>query len=714
MIDKDLYIASDFPATTYEAWRTAVEAELKGAAFEKKLVSQTFEGIAIQPLYTDDGWPSAGDLSGFPGFVPTTRGNRVLGNAATGWDIRQEHLHPDPAEANRAILEDLTHGVSSIQLRLDAAVCAGLDGDAREAAGLCGLDGVMAYSLDGLDRVLDHVELGIAPISIDAGGAFLPGAALLAALLEERGIDPSAVRCSFNADPLGALMRDGHLAVPLDEALAQMADLAAWTSARYPNATSVEVGTGPYHHSGASSTQDLAFAVATALEYLRAMTRAGMEIDDAARQIAFGVSIGTQFFRAIAKLRALRTMWAKVVVECGGSEEAARGTQIRARTSRRVLTSVDPWVNLLRNTVCCFAGAVAGANAITTAPLDAALGPSDDFSRHLARNTQVILQEESHLNRVIDPAGGSWFLETLTGQLAERAWDLLRQVEGRGGMIRAATEGWAAQQIDEVVAARDRDLATRRQVVTGISEHPDVREEPLLRPRPDLVRLRAEASTRLVAWRRDHRSNSEAQALARTAADPSRTPGSLTAAAVAAARAGATLGQMAAALTPPGSVPARAEPLALHTYAAAYEELRAASEEHRERTGQRPRVFLANMGTPAEFIARSTFAMNFFEAGGFEEVNTEGFADAQAAAAAFAQSGARIAVICSTDRQYESAVDQVAPALKAAGARTVILAGNPGAQEAKYRAAGVDRFIFIRCDVLETLRYLLREEGVLS
>jgi methylmalonyl-CoA mutase len=714
MIDSKLDL-SEFPQATYGQWRRNAEAELQGAPFEKKLVGRTFEGIDIHPLYTAEHWRSSGDPSGFPGFVPLTRGNRVLGNAVSGWGIHQEHLHPEPADCNRAILEDLEHGVTSIQLRLDAAACAGLDADARESTGLCGQDGVMVYSLGDLNGVLDGVRLDMAPISIDAGGAFLPGAALLAALLEQRGLDPVGVACAFNADPLGALMRDGRLGVPLDSALAEMADLAAWVAAHYPKATAVEVGTGPYHHAGATSTQDLAFAVATALEYLRALTRAGLDIDTAARQVVFGVSIGTQFFRAIAKLRALRAMWAKVVVTCGGSEAAARSIRVRSRTSRRVLTSVDPWVNLLRNTVCCFAGAVAGVDAITTAPMDAAIGPSDEFSRHLARNTQIILQEESHLNRVIDPAGGSWFLETLTTQLAERAWGLLRQVEERGGMIAAAQSGWVSEQIEAIEAARRKDLATRKQAVTGVSEHPDVREQRLTRPKPDPVKLRAAAATRLVAWRRDHRGDATLEALARAASDPARKPGALMAAAVRAAREGATIGQMTAALVAAaaGAEPARVEPLAIRTYAAAYEELRAACDAFVEKTGRRPQIFLANWGTPAQFIARSTYAQNFFQAGGFQEVNNDGFSDVQALADAFAGSGANIGVICSTDTKYETIVEQVAPKLKAAGARTVILAGNPGANEAKYRAAGIDRFIFLRCDVLGTLRSLLQEEGVL-
>ena len=713
MIEKELTLA-DFPPVSYQQWRASVESELKGVPFDKKLVTRTLEGIDIQPLYTADDWPADGDPSGFPGFLPLTRGSRFLGHA-NGWDIRQEHLHPDPVDANKAILQDLEHGVTSIELRLDAAARAGLDADAHDAAELCGQDGVMAYNVGDLDQVLRGVHLDIAPVSASGGSAFLPAAALLVALLRQRKLDPAQVRCAFNADPLGTLIADGQLDVPLDLALDQMADLAAWTATNYPKATAVKVDTGAYHHAGATSTQDLAFAVATAVEYLRAMTGAGLDIDTATRQIVFESSIGCQFFRAIAKLRALRKMWAKVVTTCGGSEAAARSSQIQVRTSRRILTRRDPWVNLLRNTVCCFAGAVGGADSITTLPLDAAIGLSDEFSRHLARNTQIILQEESHLNREIDPAGGSWFLERLTDQLAEHAWGLFQAIEGRGGMKRTATNGWVAGQIHAVEATREKNLATRKQVVTGVSEHPDLREEKLARPKSDRNRLRVEASARLMAWRRDHASAAALAGLTHVVAEAPRTLGALTEAAVQAAEAGATLGQMNTALIAArgGAPGAHVEPLAIHPYAAAFEELRDASDRYTARSGKRPSVFLANMGKPSDFIARSTYALNFFQAAGFQTITNDGFTDAGSAAAGFAKSGAKLAVICSTDKKYETAVEETVPQLKASGARTVILAGNPGANEAKYRAAGVDRFIFIRCDVLGTLQELLREEGVL-
>lgn len=713
MIEKELTLG-EFPPVSYEQWRAAVDIELKGVPFEKNLVTHTLEGIDIQPLYTVNDWRTNGDPSGFPGFLPLTRGTRVLGRTG-GWDIRQEHRHPNPVEANKAILEDLEHGVSSIELRLDAAARAGWDADAPEAVELCGRDGVMAYNVRDLDEVFRRVRLDLAPASMSAGPAFLPAAALMVALGRQRKLDPSKVQCAFNADPIGALMSDGELGIPLDTALRHMSDLAAWTARNYPKATSVKVDTGPYHDAGATSVQDLAFAIATAVEYLRAMTEAGLDIDTAARQIVFEISIGCQFFRAIAKLRALRKMWAHVVTECGGGEAAARSIHIHVRTSRRILTRYDPWVNLLRNTVCCFAAAVGGADSITTLPLDAAIGLSDEFSRHLARNTQIVLQEESHLNREIDPAGGSWFLERLTDQLAEKAWGLFQAIESRGGMRRAVTDGSVADQIRAVQATRDKHLATRKQVVTGVSEHPNQLEERLVRPKQDWNRLRQEASSRLVAWRRDHACGQALTALVKVVVDSPRELGALSEAAVQAAEAGATLRQIAIAIAAGNGAPgAHIERLELHRYAAAYEELRDASDQYKAKTGKRPLVFLANIGKTSDFIARSTYALNFFEAGGFQPVTNDGFKDAAEAAVAFAKSGANVAVICSSEKKYESVAEETARQLKACGARTVILAGNPGAKEPTYRAAGVDRFIFVRCNVLGTLQELLREEGVLS
>lgn len=715
-LNNELHPRDDFPAVSYEEWKATATADLKGVPFEKKMITHTYDELEIQPLYTAQSWPSAADPSGFPGLPPYTRGVRPLGHALDGWDVRQEVLKPTPAEANAVILEELQHGVHSVELKLDAAACNGLDADDRRAAGLCGREGVMIYHRGDIKQALKNVALDISPVSVDAGAAFLPAAAVLAAQWAEQGMDATKVSGSFSADPLGVLVLHGTLPLPLDAAIEQMVDLAAWTGKRYPNVTAIRVSTAVYHQAGASPVQELAYAMGTAVEYVRAMTAAGMDINTAVKQIAFHEAVGCRFFQAIAKLRALRKLWAKIAMACGAEKASIAAMQLSTETSRRVLTRRDPWVNLLRNTAACFAGVVGGADVVTTLPMDAAVGPSDEISRHLARNTQLILQEECRLNQVIDPSGGSWFLETLTDQLAEKAWSLFQQVEAKGGMIKAALSGYVNEQIHAVETRREKDVATRKAGVTGVSEHTAVFEEELSRPAPDAESLRQEAGAGLLRWRRDHRDQTTLETLKSLAAKKNRTLGDLTEASFQAAKAGATIGRLASALSAAAGQQDIVEisALTLHPYAAAFEELRDAADAYTKAHGnKRPKVFLANIGTTREFLARANYTTDFFEAGGFEPVTNDGFADAQAAAAAFAASGAKIAVICSTDKRYETEVERVAPALRAAGARTVVLAGNPAANEVKYRSVGVNQFIFVKCNVPEILRALLKQEGVL-
>jgi methylmalonyl-CoA mutase len=619
---------------------------------------------------------------------------------ASGWDLRQEHAHPDLAITNKAIIDDLKGGVTSLLLRLDSAARGGLDADDRSAADLAGRDGLMVYHVNDLDRALAGVPLEKVGVALEAGAAFLPAAAMLAALWERRQVSPEQARGSFNADPLAVLMRDGQLPVSPEIALGQIADLAAWTAQRYPCVTAVRVGTAPYHHAGATAAQDLGFSMATAVEYLRALTAAGLSVDAAARQILFSISVGTHHFLAIAKLRATRRLWAQVVEACSGSSSAG-AMRLHCRVSKRVLTLRDPYVNLLRNTAACFAAGVGGADVITSVPFDAAAGLPDDFSRRIARNTLLILQEEAHLHRVIDPPGGSWFLDWLTGQVAQKAWAIFQEIERRGGMLRAIRDGWVAQQIDSAFAPRAKNLARRKEGITGVSEFPNLGEASVVRPAPHHSALRTAAAQSVRCARRP------STALAALSSARAKMAG-----AVEAAAQGASLGQMADALGFHAE-PATIAPLAPHPFAAPFEELRAASDTWRSAWGKRPRVFLANLGPASHHTARATYAKNFFEAGGFEVISNDGFQDVDIAARAFAESGATVAVICSSDRLYPDFVPQAAPKLKAAGARSVVLAGNPGANEPAWRAAGVDRFIFIKCDVLATLRDLLREEGVL-
>src|SRR5262249_48588902 len=265
MLAPEFSLRDDFPPVDYDAWRLLAEADLEGASFEQKLITHTYEGIDVQPVYTRRDWPSEGDPAGFPGLPPFIRGARPLEAVQTGWDLRQEHAHPDLKNANQAILEDLQGGVTSLLLRLDLAARNGLDPDHPAAAELAGRDGLMAYHVDDLDTILAGVHLNMIGVTLEAGAAFLPAAATLVALWGRRGVPPGRARGASNADPLAVLARDGQLPVPPEAALYLMNGLASFTAANYPQVTAVRVGTAPYHHAGATAAQDLAFGMATAV-----------------------------------------------------------------------------------------------------------------------------------------------------------------------------------------------------------------------------------------------------------------------------------------------------------------------------------------------------------------------------------------------------------------------------------------------------------------
>jgi methylmalonyl-CoA mutase len=687
-----------WPDATLEAWRAAVERDLKGASFDKRLVAHTHEGLDIQPLYTAADW----DHTGTPGRPPLVRGTTPLGAARKGWDIREDRAEPEPGALNHAILDDLAHGATAVDIRLDDALSLG--------PGAASGTGALLLSLGDLERALDGVHLDMVTLALTPGAAFAEAAGLARALCAAREIDPSTVRLAFNADPLAELARTGSLPAPAEAMLDRLAALAEWTDQALPSSTAVRVNTSPYHDANATAAQDLAYATGTALAYLRAMERRGMPPARAARQIVFRFSLSCNIFLAIAKLRAARRLWSDILGHCG-VPEADRAMRIEARTARRSLTHRDPWVNMLRNTASCFAAAAAGADTIISVPFDEPLGLPDEMARRIARNTQTILGEESHLGRVLDPAGGSWYLEHLTDDLARAAWEVFREIELAGGMPRALESGLIHEQLADAYAARLRDIAKRKQAVTGVSEFPATDEAEVVRPAPDTRELAASAAARLAERRADPDLKARLDELRRETWSASRFD-----LLAAAAAAGASTADLADAINT-GCEPVSFPPLAPHPYAEPYEAIRDASDAFAAAHGSRPAVCLVAVGPAAEHTARVNFMTGFFGAGGFEVHAPPPCTDAAGAAESFArvatESGAHIAAICAADPRYPALIPELAPMLHAAGARAVVLAGRPGENELAFRAAGVDRFVYMGCDVLATLTELMHEEGAL-
>ncbi|MFF8475172.1 methylmalonyl-CoA mutase family protein [Streptomyces sp. NPDC015414] len=599
--DDGLSLAAEFPDATHEQWHRLVEGvlrksgkEVSGAAVEDALSTTLEDGLRTRPLYTAR---DAAPDPGLPGFAPYVRGGRPEGSTAGGWDVRQRHTALGGA-ADGAVLADLENGVTSLWLVL----------------------GEGGIPVSALGRALDGVFLDLAPVVLDAGRDTEAAAEALLRLYEERGVDPATVRGGLGGDPLGHEARTG---TPLDPA--PFAALAGRCAATYPGLRALTVDALPYHEAGGSAAQELGASLATGVAYLRALTEAGLPVEAACGQLEFRYAATADQFLTIAKLRAARRLWARVAEVAGAP---AAGAQVQhAVTSPVMLTRRDPWVNMLRATVATLAAGVGGADSVTVLPFDHALGLPDAFARRIARNTSTILLEESHLARVIDPAGGSWYVERLTEELAQAAWAYFRSVERDGGQAACLRSGRIRTDLATTWAERSKKIAKRREPITGVSEFPLLAEKPVKRePAPE------PPSGGLPRVRRDE----------------------------------------------------------------AFEALRARSDAHLAATGSRPRIFLAALGSPAEYTARSTFAANLFQAGGIEPV-TDG---------AFEDSGATEAVLCSSDAVYAERAGEAAESLRAAGARHVFLAGRPAEHP------GVDSYVFAGCDAIDVLSATLDRMGV--
>ncbi|WP_191304666.1 methylmalonyl-CoA mutase family protein [Lentzea cavernae] len=572
---------NEFPAASREQWRELVDAVLAktGASFDS-LVTKTYDGIELQPLYTLD-----------DALEPY-----ALAPVKQGWDVRQRHAVPDPV----ALMNDLEGGVTSLWLAVPAA---------------------------SLERLLDGVYLDLAPIVLDGS---VDSARAMLRIYDQSPVLASEVR--------------GNLAlVPFGEAL----DVIRQARSEFPALRTVVVDALPFHDAGGSDAEELGASLALAVSYLRALEAAGFSVAEAFAQLEFRYAATADQFMTIAKLRAARRLWARV-----GEVSGADGVQVQhAVTSSAMMTRRDPWVNMLRTTVACLSAGLGGADSVTVQPFDAAIGLPDEFARRIARNTQNLLLEESHLGEVIDPAAGSWYVEQLTDALAVEAWGWFQEIERAGGIGEAGA--LVASRIAATWEARSARLADRSDPITGVSEFPNLGEKPVVRESAPGI-------------------DSDSQAPWGDA-------------------------------PPIPSFSGRSDSFGLPRvrYAQAFEELRDLADAQPER----PQVFLATLGPVAAHTARATFAANLFNAGGFATPNAGPTRTPEDVAAKFKESKARIAVLCGSDSSYADTAIATVEALRQAGAERVLLAG-------KKTEATVDGFVFMGCPALEILNDTFDHLGV--
>ncbi|MCP3415140.1 methylmalonyl-CoA mutase subunit beta [Bradyrhizobium brasilense] len=613
----DLALASDFRPATYDDWRKLVDGVLKGAPFEK-LVGKTYDGLKIDPIYRR-----------------ATNSSPLAGRAAAApWQILQRVDHPDAAQANAQALQDLENGATGLEFEFAGGPGArgfGLaDASKKTLARACGGVHLDAGIMIALNPVIGREN---------AGETF-------ADMVEARKLDPAKLDLHFNYQALSTMAVRGAAAIAWPNYEKSFGQVVNGLIKRGFKGPFVLADGRPVHDAGGSEVQELAFTLTLGLAYLRMLEGAGIDLDAARAGISFRLSADADQFLTMAKFRALRRLWARIEEACG---LAPKPIFVNAQTAWRMLTQRDPNVNMLRATIATFAAGLGGANAITVLPHTLALGLPDDFARRVARNTQLVLLDESNLAKVSDPAAGAGGIETLTSQLCEAAWTLFQEIEKAGGIFAALEQGLLQNKVAATRLLRETNVAKRRDVLTGASEFPDLREAA-----PAVLDVKPSA------------------------------PASLAGAKV------------------------KFDALAPTRLAEPFEALRDKSDAALKAHGARPNIFLANLGTAADFTARATFAKSFFETGGIEAIDSEGFADAAALAAAYKASGAAMACICSSDKVYAASASEAARALQGAGARHIYLAGRPADQEAALRAAGIGEFVFAGGDALATLREAYR------
>jgi methylmalonyl-CoA mutase len=678
-------LAPGFDPVSYREW---LEKATSGDESIEP-VTRLADGIEAKWLYTKDD-ALAPDPAGLPLREPFVRGTR----AGHAWQVRQENGNPERSKANSQILEDLLGGSTEVTVLFDrAARLSAAPEDPPFLAGR-GAGGIAISTLSDLSEVLDGVLLDVARVALDAGSAFLPAASFLAGIWAEREIEPEAALGSFRADPVGTLAGEGELPYSAEEGLAYAARLALESARTYRSVRALGVDTSPYVSGGATPAWELAFALSTAVEHLRAGDAEGMEPASVARTLEFTLSAGSDQFLEMAKFRAIRRLWSRVLEECGVEPDSRRSATY-ARTAGRMLTWVDPWVNMLRTTAATFAAGAAGADGVSVTPFDRPLGVPGELGRRIARNTQTIVQDEAAVGRTADPLAGSWYGESLTDQLTTAAWERFQEIEGAGGMVAALRSGAIQATLIDQADRFEDELLHRERVMTAVNEFPILDDD-----RTDTEPFDRQPLARLEAERLTETDPVDCSALAGEDLDR------LFERAVALARAGARIDEMIYALD---GEPEQADPITPRPDAAPFEQLRKVANDHEAKTGEPLRIFLACPGSIASHVSQANWAKSFFESGGITTVPSGALPGNAELADAFAEGGFEIAAVCAGKETEPDQVADLVARLRKAGASFVYLVRPaPGVEE----VAGADDVVRDGVDMQITLAGALGRLGV--
>ena len=606
---------TEFPPVPTEKWEEVITADLKGADYERKLVWKTGEGFNVRPYYRAENLEGIKFLGSQAGEFPYVRGT----HAHNRWRVHQTVSVVCPKEANAEALKILNAGVDSLGFCIASA----------------------DFSAADLDMLLKDICIPAVEITF-CGEKMANVAELVLAKVEKEGIAKEDVRIAFCIDPLvKGLSSKGDFCSPNGEkCIARLVELIH-TTKEYKHVRIVTVAGQTFGNSGSTIVEELAFTLSAGHDYLVRLTDAGLDVDAAARKLRFSFSVSSNYFMEIAKFRAARMLWANIVKGYGPAKNCACKMQIHAETSRWNQTVYDPYVNMLRGTTEAMSATIAGVHSLEVMPFDASFENPTEFSKRIARNVELLLKNESHFDQVVDPAGGSYYVENLTQSIAAEAWKLFLEIEEKGGYTEAYKAGLIVERIKASAAAKDKNIATRRQTLLGANQYPNFTEVAG-------KEITAESVTRKQA---------EGNVL----------------------------------------VPYRG--------AMAFEEMRLQVD----RSGKEPKAFMLTCGNLGMARARSQFSCNFFACAGIKVIDNTYFKSIEEGAKAALESKAQIVVVCASDDDYAEAAPKVKELL--GGKAILVVAGAPACAP-ELEAQGITNFINVKSNVLETLKFYLKEMGI--
>ena len=606
---------TEFPPVPTEKWEEVITADLKGADYERKLVWKTGEGFNVRPYYRAENLEGIKFLGSQAGEFPYVRGT----HAHNRWRVHQTVSVVCPKEANAEALKILNAGVDSLGFCIASA----------------------DFSAADLDMLLKDICIPAVEITF-CGEKMANVAELVLAKVEKEGIAKEDVRIAFCIDPLvKGLSSKGDFCSPNGEkCIARIVELIHKTK-EYKHVRIVTVAGQTFGNSGSTIVEELAFTLSAGHDYLVRLTDAGLDVDAAARKLRFSFSVSSNYFMEIAKFRAARMLWANIVKGYGPAKNCACKMQIHAETSRWNQTVYDPYVNMLRGTTEAMSATIAGVHSLEVMPFDASFENPTGFSKRIARNVELLLKNESHFDQVVDPAGGSYYVENLTQSIAAEAWKLFLEIEEKGGYTEAYKAGLIVERIKASAAAKDKNIATRRQTLLGANQYPNFTEVAG-------KEITAESVTRKQA---------EGNVL----------------------------------------VPYRG--------AMAFEEMRLQVD----RSGKEPKAFMLTCGNLGMARARSQFSCNFFACAGIKVIDNTYFKSIEEGAKAALESKAQIVVVCASDDDYAEAAPKVKELL--GGKAILVVAGAPACAP-ELEAQGITNFINVKSNVLETLKFYLKEMGI--